>query len=309
MRSKHFAGSCHRLGALIPVLQVTKGGCWAKGKATEVPARDGPGTQLTCSHLVVQGHKCVHLHLLQQIFEHDIALLLLSQTRVEQNPREPFCPLRCPSAISITTTNPIDVPTPCLSCVPATSWTCVSPQIPMSQLQPPRVVHRIHFSVPLKRWLEESYLFLPRPLCTNAAGSAHRDGGLLKGRVMEAWGDVLVALQGHRGLTLKTVFVAIAMLKKTEIWGPGPPSAQVLQQTQDRLSSSKDGPGSDHTCWVALPHRRVSVRLLTATREGLPNHPSAHSSGHHKSYPCILTVYNPVQVHSHRKLGHQRSPP
>lgn len=169
-------------------------------------------------------------------------------------------------------------------CLPRAGRVC-RPKFLCRSSSPQWVVHRIHFSIPLKRWLEESYLFLPRPLCTNAAGSAHRDGGLLKGRVMEAWGDVLVALQGHRSLTLKTVFVVIAMLKKTKIWGPGPPSAQVLQQTQDRLSSSKDGPGSDHRCWVALPHRRVSVRLLTATREGLPNHPSAHSSGHHKSYP------------------------
>lgn len=37
-------------------------------------------------------------------------------------------------------------------------------------------------------------------------------------------GDVLVALQGHRGPTLKW-FVVMAMLKKTQIWGPGPPGA------------------------------------------------------------------------------------
>lgn len=35
------------------------------------------------SHLAIQGHEGVHLHILQQVFEHSAVLLLLSQTRVK----------------------------------------------------------------------------------------------------------------------------------------------------------------------------------------------------------------------------------
>lgn len=51
-------------------------------------ARDGPRTWLTRSHLAVQGHKGVGLHVLQQIFKHNAVLLLFSPTRVKINLRE-----------------------------------------------------------------------------------------------------------------------------------------------------------------------------------------------------------------------------
>ena len=70
-------GSCYHL---CPAGEET----WTLRKRSSYGlARDGPRTQRTCSHLAVQGHKGVSLHILQQIFQHDTVFLLLSQTRVK----------------------------------------------------------------------------------------------------------------------------------------------------------------------------------------------------------------------------------
>lgn len=74
MSGEHFAGACHRLGALVPHPT-------GKEKAKFHAARGGP-----CSHLAIQGPEGIRLRVLQHVSKHGTALLLLSQASVKIKP-------------------------------------------------------------------------------------------------------------------------------------------------------------------------------------------------------------------------------